>query len=72
LFWRRLALRSPLKIDGKTALAALKILFLTCKLGKKLKKLLNALLIAKCGAYRQNFSVFGAFLAIFEQTRKSH
>ena len=44
---------------------------LTGKPGEELKVLLNELILANCGAYMRNFSVLGAFLAIFEQNESS-
>ena len=56
---------------GKWPWQLSKYYVLTGKPGEELKMLLNELILANCGAYMRNFSVLGAFLAIFEQNESS-
>ena len=57
---------------GKWPWQLSKYYVLTGKPGEELKMLLNELILANCGAYMRNFSVLGAFLAIFEQNESSN
>ena len=56
---------------GKWPWQLSKYYVLTGKPGEELKMLLNELILANCGAYMRNFSVLGAFWAIFEQNESS-
>ena len=56
---------------GKWPWQLSKYYVLTGKPGEELKMLLNELILANCGACMRNFSVLGAFLAIFEQNESS-